>query len=231
MTERKKSWFVQQPVGIRAAIIAGSIGGIAIIMAAAIALLPLIIGWVTSRDEKLDPAERAIVLIDLGYSLYAFGLGSTVIPEQMDISHAQSELKALYQKVRLDMPKEQIGPAMYKLTRSDLTSSRDQHCLDLGLNLGAAYTAARVMVLHRGKPVAKEALNQLRKWEHEMRLHLRALNILHLLEANQNARQLFARLTNEAESNHEELLDELKAHIAGALRQTYGKADATSTIK
>lgn len=220
MAKPKQSWFGRQPVGIRGVIIGAVIGAFATVIVAIIELLPDVL----NRDGPLlDPAERAIVLIDLGYTLYALGLASVVPQEGLDMGRGQRELEDLFSRIDLKMPSGRSGPELYQRTRETLASDRDRQSLDLGATLGAMSTAGWVMTLHSGKPEAEQALREMRKLAHKMQLDLQALNILEPWVADPRARQLFTRLISKTEEDYAGLLAGMKSSIAGTLRKNYGR--------
>lgn len=215
MVKDAANWFSKQPVGVRAALIG-----------AVTALVIFAVGFVwrpPPPPQPPDAAERAILLIDIGYSIYAFGLGIKVLG--VDTRQLNRKLQKTYDRIRLKMPDEPIGPALLEQTRESLVAERDRECLDLGVKLGAVYTAGRVLVAHKGKPVAADAQRQLKELRHGIRLHLRALNVLQEIEANPETQRLFARVTSDSEQDYEELSETLKSSIAGEIRRKYaGKA-------
>ncbi len=174
-----------------------------------------------NREEK-DVAERGTILIELGYSLYSFGLGADAIPEEFDSDRASRELKELYARLGLSIPKGEFGAERFKATRSALVSERDRHFLDVGMHLAAVYGIGIVMINHRGTKYEIQGKRKMSDLAHELKTALGSLGLLAAIEQERRIESYLMPTSNDTVEAYSQTLGNLKAAVAGEIRRQSG---------
>ena len=167
-------------------------------------------------------AERGIILLELGYNLYSFGLGAEAIPEELDSDRVNREMRELYTRLGLPVPDSEVGPAMFKATRSSLVSERDRHFLDIGMHLAAVYGIGLVMIEHRGTNYEVEGRVGMSGMAQELKTALRALGLLKSVEQERSIEDYLMPTRDDTGEVYSKTLNALKASILGEIRQQYG---------
>jgi hypothetical protein len=175
-----------------------------------------------SSETELNVAERGTILIELGYNLYAFGLGIRVLGEEIDKDKVNRELKSLYDRLGLRTPEAEVGPEMFKSTRSALISDRDRHFIDIGMHLGAAYGIGCVIIYHQGTNYEVQGREEMPKIAHELRTELRALGLLTGIEQERKIENYLVPTRDDSTNAYSQRLQSLKAAIMGEIRRQYG---------
>jgi len=170
-----------------------------------------------------NPAERGVLLIELGYALYALGLGTQVLPERQDlVSTGNADTSDIYKRLGIPSPNTRDGAERFHATRRALASERDRDCLDVGMELAAALGVGLVILFHRATHYEVEGRNRMRGIVGQMRLSLLRLGIVELLEKEQPIEAALLPTAKETRDEYSQRMDSSKAAVVGAFRQHYG---------
>ena len=172
-------------------------------------------------ETEQDIAERGTILIELGYSLYAFGLGASEVPEKLDTEKANREIKELYTRLGLSIPEGEFGSETFKATRAELISERDRHFLDIGMHLAAVYGIGLVIIVH-GIDYERQAKKAMSDMTNDLKTALRSLGLLAALEQERRIESYLIPESDDTEETYLQTLDALKAEILGEIRRQYG---------
>jgi hypothetical protein len=177
-----------------------------------------------SRISEIEHnvGERGIILMEIGYSLYAYGLGAGLASGEFDSDVARREISELYARLGLSKPKCEFGAGMFRATRSALVSERDRQFLDIGLYLGATYEIGLVMILHRGTNYEIQGNEEMQNQARELRTALGSLGLLPAIESERRVDSYLMPASNDTVEAYEQTLGTLKAAIVGEIRRQYG---------
>jgi len=167
-------------------------------------------------------ADRGPILIELGYSLYSFGLGADAIGEEFDSDRARQEIEEFYARLGLSIPKDDFGSERFKITRSALEFERDRHVLDVGMYLAAVHAIGVVVISHRGADYEIAGRERIQGLAHELKTALRSLGLLAAIEQERSIESYLVPTSDDTIEAYSQTLDVLKAAIVGELRLQYG---------
>ncbi|MCH8041762.1 MAG: hypothetical protein IH977_15680 [Nitrospinae bacterium] len=158
-------------------------------------------------------AEKGVVLIDLGYHIFASGLAG---------AESKGKLTTFYKRLGLTMPGGDVGRGMLDTTKSMLPNERDRQCLDIGAELGGALSTGGVITSHRGTQFEETGKRMIAALATKLRNELESLAILSLVEQNGRIEERITPTHEDSLHSYFQRIDELKASILGAYRQFYG---------
>lgn len=139
-----------------------------------------------ASETEQNIAERGILFIDLGFNLCGFSLVGRSIPEKT----VRRELEGLYARLRLSIPKVEVGKEMLWATRSALVTERDRHFLDIGRYIALAYGFGTMMIHHKGTSYEVRARAEMSDVIRDLKTALRSLGLLAAIERERPDREL-----------------------------------------
>jgi hypothetical protein len=167
-------------------------------------------------------AERGVILIELGYSLYALGLGKKADMPQSDTARVQGDMRNMYARLGITIPSESDTGQMFGTTRSELSDERDRQCLDIGMEMAAAQSLGLLLIHPKGRPYKAIGEQQLHHVAQLLQNELESLGIAEAALKQSTMEQLLTPAEGESLDEYSAMISKLKATIAGAYRRRYG---------
>ncbi len=172
-------------------------------------------------------AERAVILLDLGHDLYAFGLGKSTIPDPLEQERVKREIMELHSRLRVSFPEGEVGPDTFKAIRRDLPTEQERECLDIGMHICIARGIGLATVLHKGTEYETLGKQKLPAVARALELALRSLGILEEVEKSHVITEMLMPTEHDTADDYGQRVDGLMATIRGPLTHRFIAASSS----